>query len=648
MKRIVCRCGLLAACLLWTVGALRAQQPMQYRIVPVGSSQWMNPKQIEAVHEQVDRIAADGYNVISIGTYTFLPMHIIDYTDSPYPEAAEYSTKKVMQNLETLRENIAYAKSRGIRYVVTRSYSHYAPYKFWCAHQPELNPDGVFDQLLLRAHQNDMYRKALAGKSPNCVPQQQWTNPCFREFFLWSTERALDLLPELDGFLNAYAEAAWTYDVEKVRTNNWRSWKECVDYAKTDSCFVDYSNRLAKMLREKRGEEYFFGMRDWYVKPEVMQQLDIPREKLVLSVKYAGYDQPLENYPPWGKQLLDDGYGVVLDIHVYDAEYPHPVYWYDNNIVNRIYANLREADFTGVVYQDYSLRGEDTADNPVRRLTQLTVAGAMNQQPWSDADAERFLAKTYRKAAPYVLQSLKSVARAQLQFIKLMPAWFWRGDGLSVGGVQPLQFWQLFDNPEAPVGMAFVRQEVVGVPEYCAAWRTGARSDEQLAEAYHAENRLTPIDVLREMAACADRAVEMAEQARVVTPKHAPYLADIIASAYLHRTLCQRNIALVEAAMHFYKSGYIYNGKYEPSRERVYADGPEFGAECIAALERCVQHDYLMRRIMAAYSPRRRALRHANTYKAEQKVAAVLKRKIDLEDHTEPLFEALCREIERK
>lgn len=628
--------------------ALHAQEPMQYCIVPVGSSQWMNPKVTEEVHEQIDRIAADGYNVISIGTFTFLPMHIVDYADSPYPEAAEYTPAKVAQNLATLRENISYAKSRGIRYVVTRSYSHYAPYKFWQAHQQELNPDGVFDQLLLKAHQNDMYRKALAGKSPNCVPQQQWTNDFFRDFFLWSTSRALDLLPELDGFLNAYAEAAWTYDIEKVRPNTWHSWKECVDYDRTDSCFVDYSNRLARMLREKRGDDYFFGMRDWYVKPEVMRQLDIPREKLVLAVKYAGYDQPLANYPPWAKELLDAGYGVVLDIHVYDAEYPHPVYWYDNGLVNRIFDNMQQGGFTGLVYQDYTLRGEDSADNPVRRLTQLTVAGAMNGRPWSDAEAEAFLRKAYRKGAPHVLQSLKAAARAQEQFIKLMPAWFWRGDGLSVGGLQPLQFWQMFDNPEAPAGMAFVRQDAVGVPEYCTAWRTGSRSDEALDAEYRAAGRLSPRDIVREMTACAERAVAEAEKARAAAPASAPYLRDIVASAYLHRTLCERNAALIEAALLFYKSGYVYNGKYEPSRERVHADGPEYGAECIAALERYIQRDYLMRRIMADYSPRRRTLRHANTYAAEQKVAYVLKRKIDTDDHTEAEYKTLRRTIEGK
>ena len=67
--------------LVLTAFALRAQEPMQYRIVPVGSSQWMNPELSDEVREQIDRIAADGYNVISVGTFTFLPMHIVDYAD---------------------------------------------------------------------------------------------------------------------------------------------------------------------------------------------------------------------------------------------------------------------------------------------------------------------------------------------------------------------------------------------------------------------------------------------------------------------------------------------------------------------------------------------------------------------------------------
>ena len=77
---------ILSLLLIFTAFTLHAQKPMQYRIVPVGSSQWMNPKLSDEVREQIDRIAADGYNVISIGTFTFLPMHIVDYADSPYPK----------------------------------------------------------------------------------------------------------------------------------------------------------------------------------------------------------------------------------------------------------------------------------------------------------------------------------------------------------------------------------------------------------------------------------------------------------------------------------------------------------------------------------------------------------------------------------
>ncbi|MEI3554494.1 MAG: hypothetical protein V8Q54_07555 [Alistipes senegalensis] len=287
------------------------------------------------------------------------------------------------------------------------------------------------------------------------------------------------------------------------------------------------------------------------------------------------------------------------------------------------------------------------ADNPVRRLTQLTVAGAMNRKPWSDADAEKYLAKTYRKAAPHVLQSLKAAAHAQEQFIKLMPAWFWRGDGLSVGGLQPLQFWQMFDNPEAPAGMAFVRQEVVGVPEYCTAWRTGNRSDEELAAKYHAEKRLTPPDVLREMTACADRAVAEAEKARAAGPANAPsYLKDIIASAYLHRTLCQRNAALVEAALFFYRADTSTTANTNTSREQVRAEGPEYGAECIAALN-AASAQFLMRALMLDYCPRRRTLRHA-AHAAAKKLTGVLKREINTENRSKAEFEALRRTIEGK
>ena len=62
---------------------------------------------------------------------------------------------------------------------------------------------------------------------------RQWTNPVFRNFFLESTAMVLDALPELDGFLNAYAESAWTYDPEKLKTNDGNDWKAAVDPTQT-------------------------------------------------------------------------------------------------------------------------------------------------------------------------------------------------------------------------------------------------------------------------------------------------------------------------------------------------------------------------------------------------------------------------------
>ena len=54
---------LLSLLLAFMALTLYAQEPMQYRIVPVGSSQWMNPKLSDEVREQIDRIAADGYKI---------------------------------------------------------------------------------------------------------------------------------------------------------------------------------------------------------------------------------------------------------------------------------------------------------------------------------------------------------------------------------------------------------------------------------------------------------------------------------------------------------------------------------------------------------------------------------------------------------
>ena len=622
-------------------------QGIRYKIVAMGTGQWMDPKQEEKVHEAIDRIAEDGYNVISVGSFYFMPQYFVEFENSPYPEAKVYPAEKVRRNTEVFRRNIQYAKSRGIQYVVSRSNSHYVSYPFWMAHQAELNPGGAYTPLLEKAHQNDMFAKAKNGTSPNCVPHQQWTNPCFRNFFLWSTRQVLRNVPELDGFLNAYAEAAWAFDPEAVASWDGKKWKDCIDYDLTDSCFADYLNKMYVMLHQERNRPVFLGIRDWYVKPDVLAALNMPKDGIQISVKYAGFDQPLVNYPPWAMDLHEMGFGVSLDIHVFDAEYPHPVYWYNNRVVNEMCRNIRAAGFEGVTNQDFIIRGDDSPDNPIRRLTQITFASAIDGREFTDEQALDFLKKFYKKGAPHVLASLKNVSDANESLIKLTPAWFWRGDGLSVGGVQPINLWQFFDNPEAPGRMGFVRQNVAGIPEY-VQWRLKEKAgDEAAAAFFHAQGRLTPDDVVAIMEEASLKAIEEIEKARALAPS-APLIKDLHASAYINRALTLRNISLIRAAKLYYLSGYIYNGKYENTRDRVTDTGMDYSREVVEQLNEFIRQDMLMRRIMKDYAPRRRSLRHSNTYDNQNKIAATMGLKVDRTDRTEAEFEKIRTILEKK
>ena len=601
---------------------------MRYRMATVNENAWCDPRKDAEVAAEIDRIVAAGFNGLSIGTYKFMPIYFVDYAQTNYPEAGEYDAKKVAQNVATLRKNIRLAKSKGIELFVSRSYSHYAPYHFWKAHQPELNPGGLFTPLLEKAHQNDIYLKTLAGKD-NIIPQQQWTNPLFKKFFFDSTALMLDALPELDGFLNAYAEAAWTYDLEKLKANTWKSWKEAVDYPATDDNFVDYANALYRLLEQKRGERLFFGLRDWYVKPDVLKRLTMPRDKLVISVKYAGFDQPLINYPPWGKDLLDAGYSVILDMLVFDAEHPHPLYWYDPEIIFPTFANIRAGGFSGVMYQDFVTKGVDSPTNPIRLLTQRTVGAALKREPFTTDDALAFLKPYYGDGARDLLASLKQVSDAQAAMIKLCPAWFWQGDGLTPGGLQTLRFWMLMDNPEAPAGMAFVRQEVVGVNEYVASVRAGDAALKRAETAWHKAGKKTPLDVNNLMQACADEAIAAILRARQKSPAGAPYLQDIVASAVIHKQLVLRDAAFLQAALAFYASGGEYDDKYNLGKE-MKPTGLDRRAECLAALRAVVGHDEILRQLCFDYAPRRRETRSKNDYAFEQKVAAIVGEKLVL------------------
>jgi len=594
---------------------------MRYKMVAADPGVWIDPRRKADVRVLIDRLVANGFNTISLGTYKFMPMFFVDYSHTKYPEAQEYDPKKVALNVATLRGNIQLAKSKGIRWFISRSYSHYAPYRFWKAHQPELNPDGLFTPLLEKAHQNDIYFKTLAGKD-NIIPQQQWTNPLFKDFFLYSTDKMLDVLPELDGFLNAYAEAAWTYDLPKLRINQWSNWKDVVDYKATDECFLDYTDRLHDLLVRHRGESAFFGMRDWYITPKTLQGLKMPKDRLVISVKYSGFDQPLVNYPPWATTLLNQGYGVILDLSEYDAEHPHPIYWFSRDILAQTFRHIYQGGFNGIMYEGYSGKGRENED-PIRLLTNQALGAAMNQREFSEQDAVNFLRPYYGPGTENLLTSLEQVTDAQAALVKLCPAWFWQGDGLTVGGPQTLKFWQLMDNPEAPPGMAFVRQDEKSIMDYVAAELSGPEQSRHTQEAWKAEGKKGPPEVMTLMLAAADQAEAAVQKARTEAPPGAPFMQDLVASAYIHREMVLRDVAFLRAAIAYYESGGQYDGKYNEV-EALRATGMDQKRECMAQLEEIVRHDQLLRELCLHFAPRRPTTRQKHDYAFEKKIAQIL------------------------
>ncbi len=621
---------------------------MRYKIAPVSDNLWTDPKKESEVREQIDRITKDGFNIISIGTYKFMPIFFVDYSQTKYPEAGEFDSDRIKRNISTLRGNIQYAKSKGIQLVISRSYSLYCPYQFWKAHQNELNPDNVFDSFLQKAHQNDIYTKTISSDGRgNVIPHQQWNNPVFRDFFLYSTEKMLDVLPELDGFLNAYAEAAWTLDIETVRANQWKSWKECINYDATDGNFVDYCNTLYDLLKKKRTQNSFFGMRDWYVKPDVLKRLKMPKEDLVISVKYGGYDQPVLDCPPWGKDLQDAGYSVVLDMLVFDAEHPHPLYWYNNEMISAIFKNIYKEGFAGIAYQDYMVKGDDSLDNPIRLLTQQTVGAAMNQRAFSDQDAVRFLQPYYGKGSEDLLKSLKAVSIAQSKFIQLMPAWFWQGDGLTPGGLQAYRFWMLMDHPDAPKRMSFIRKNAISLTDYVNAVIKGNDALKKAEATWKSNGQQAPVQIMDAMKVNAQEAIDAILKARKSAPKNSPYMKDIVASAFIHQQLVLRENAFLNAALAFYESGYQYDDKYNSSKEKV-ETGINRQDDCIKYLEQLIFYDKMLAELCRKYAPRRPERRGVKDYGFERKIAAITGMGLTIPDEDKNQLEEISKIIEQK
>lgn len=618
--------------------AVSAQKIMPYRLVTVSNSQWCNPKEIGEVQHEIDLMVKNGFNGIIIGSYKFMPTYFVDYSNSKYPEAVQFDIKKVNQNVETLRDNMKYAKRKGIQYIVSGSYSNYAPANFWKAHQKELNPNGIFNRLLANSHQSEMYKSAMSDGKSDVIQAQQWGNPYYKDFFCYSTRLMLDVLPELNGFLNAYAENAWNYNLETLKADTWKTWKECVNYEKTNDEFVDYGTTLYKILKEKRGNNFVFGLRDWYVKPADLKRIDIEPGKLLISIKYGGYDQPIVNYPPWAKDLLDQGLSVLIDFQGYDAENPHPLYWYDNSFDFQMIKNIENAGFPGIVYHDFTSRSKkDGLDNPIRLVTRETFGAALNHRQFTEKDAISFLQHSYGNASGELIQSLKHVTHSQETLIKLQPSWFWQGDGLTPGGLTDRRVWHFIDNPEGPVGMDFARQNVVAVPLYSQSIIKN-NLDTKTKE-WHALGKITPLQALDSMILEANKAVKCAENARKLQSPGGSNKNEIIASAYINRVVIMRDAAFTKAVIDYLASGGQFDGKYNNDMTRLNT-GISLEKQMVEELKTTIRYDLVLRELCKKYAPRREEMRSSKGYDHCVRLAKVMEIKLEVPDEYDELVKS--------
>ena len=613
-----------------TVLSVSSGSALKYRIAPVDNSSWMDSSKLLQVHDEIDRMAAGQINMVIVGSYKFMPMYFVDYSDSPYPEAAMMSKSHIESQKSTLLANIEYAHKKGIK-VLSGSYSHFCPYKFWTSHQADLNPDGIFsDSWLLSVHQEDIFQNALSGSEEGVVPHQQWNNPCFKDFWVWSTKAMLDELPTLDGFLNCYAESAWTYDLNKLKAGASEGSSRDMDATNRD--FVDYMNTVYSILKEKKGDDSNFeiGIRDWYMDMNLLTQTEIPANKIIISVKYGGYDQPVAACPKWGLDLQAKGFNVIFDMLVYDAEFPHPIYWYDAAFVQKIFDELRKSGVAGFAYQDYRSKSKNDEANPIRILTQNTVAAAVTGKSFTRNDALNYLNGIYGNGDEPILRMLEAVTSALSDEVKLTPSWFWKGDGLTVGGLAFNRLWKFADNNADEGGrMEFIRQEVVGIPEYCEAVikdvKTPGYLDASL-RAWKQAGKRTPYEAIENMEAQADAAMEAMMEARARKTRGDKF-GELFASAVVHKQLVLRDVACMKGTIDFVLSGGTIDGSSESvtsDRSKMTDTGIHKEAEAVAYFTEHVYRDLILRQLCAMFTPRRPSLDDPKGYSYISKPAKAL------------------------
>ena len=629
---------------LW--GFPQQERPLSYNRVIAPPENWTDgagEAGRRKFRELIDRVAADGYNMMQCGPFYFSPMSFVDYSQTPYPEAAQYPSKVIERNIAAFRENIRYAKSKGIKYIMLWSFSLYAPVNFWKAHQQELNPGGIYDRYLRTAHQSPMFEKALAGKPPFTVPHQQWHNDYYRKFFIYSYEKMLDNIPEIDGLVTCFAEAAWAVDEDKLR-GQWNNPLQVQDRVATESHFLDYVNTLYNILKRKRGDGFLLDVNEWYTRAEVMGSIALPKENLILTARYAGADQPLANPPPWAEDWVKKGYHVLLEMHGFDAEWPAPIYFYSTDFINRMVDGIRNGGFAGISYLDYRARGEDPADNPIKMLWCAQLGARIQGRNFTEEDAIIYLNQLYGSASKNVINSLTAVCDEYEAYIKLQPHWFWRGDGLVAGNLEQQSYWMFDDNPEAPERMGFVRQNVISVKEYVAAALLGDDALERSKKKWKAEGKLTPLEVIDLMIAKGDKAVDEILLARKLSPS-APYMQDMVASALINRLLTDRCCAYIRSALYYFMSGYEWDGK-SGIRGKRRDTGYDYREQCLEEWNRNIALDVLIYKLRAKYAPRARALNANPSYSFAKQVVSQMGATLKIPEYDQSEYDRISQLIE--
>ena len=617
---------------------------LQFEYVIARGNDWFSSRNEQEIKNNIDVMVENGVNTIIVAA-SFI--QLVDFANSDYPEAAQYSAESIQRNVATLRNYIQYARSKGVKHVMLNTMSHYAPTNFWKAHQKELNSDGMFDHLLSEAHQFADHKAALEGRGSR-VGHQQWDNQFYKQFFVYATKKMLDAVPEVDGFLNGYAEVAWTYDKEKIKADQWTNWKQCIDYEATDRDFVDYMNTLYDILKEKRGDHFLLGIRDWYMEMPLLVKSKVPTDKIIVSIKYGGFDQPVENYPRWGDDMRKMGFNVAFDMHVFGAEHPSPLFWYDNELIQKEVNHIKNAKYRSIASQDFVI----DRDNPIRAAAQKSWGAAVTGRTFTNKDAEKYLESFYGDAAADILASLKYLTLAQQDNVRLAPGGFWKGDGLTVGGLLDRSIYMYMDSPEVNDRLAFIRQDVVGLPEYTEEFIKGDQNFQKALLRWKKEKRRTPQEAMEAMLYNADKCIEAILEARKKVSEPAPRFDELVASAVIHKQLVLRDIAATKAALACFISGGQHCGVYKAGeKNRIidldYTQNNKYGGlgidmpttlvktgydqtdEVVTQYSEFLKRNVLVRELMNRYMPRRRTLRHEINYNFIIKVVEICGKTIE-------------------